>query len=136
MQTGLGDLDTDRLIRAVDSVMQLKGIKLSEEPEILVNIQSQSFYTPQNSSVGVGVGGTGGNVGGGVSIGVPLGGRSLERELVFDFVDSQKNQLFWQAVSVSNLSDNAAPATREKKIKEIVDKVFASYPPIKKSKKK
>ncbi|MGI9546720.1 MAG: DUF4136 domain-containing protein [Flavobacteriaceae bacterium] len=133
MATGLSDLDTKRLVEAIDSMMQTKGIKLSEEPEFLINIQSQSFYSPSNSSVGVGVGGTGGNVGGGVSIGVPLGGNSLERELVFDLVDTQKNQLFWQAISVSNLSDNAAPATREKKIYEIVNKVFAKYPPIKKS---
>lgn len=135
METGLSDLDTKRIIEAVDSLMQIKGIKLSEEPEFLVNIQSQSFYSPQNGSVGVGVGGTGGNVGGGVSIGVPLGSRSIERELVFDLVDTQKNQLFWQAVSVSNLSDNVTPATREKKINEIVNKVFAKYPPIKKNQK-
>ncbi len=129
METGLSDLDTRRLIHAVDSLMQQRGIKLSEEPEFLINIQSQSFYKPQNSAVGVGVGGTGRNVGGGVSIGVPIGGSSLERELIFDFVDSQKNQLFWQAVSLSNLSDNAAPSTREKKIKEIVNKVLSKYPP-------
>ena len=129
MDTGLNNLDTNRLIDAVDSVMQQKGIKLSEEPEFLINIQSQSFYQPQKSTVGVGMGGTGGNVGGGVSIGVPVGGNSLERELVFDFVDTQKNQLFWQAVSTSNLSENADPMTREKKINEIVTKVFSKYPP-------
>ena len=129
MYTGLSDLDTKRLINAVDSVMQQNGIKLAEEPEFLINIQSQSFYNPQNSSVGVGVGGTSGNVGGGVSIGVPVGGNSLERELIFDFVDSQKNQLFWQAISTSNLNENADPLTREKKINEIVNKVFSKYPP-------
>ena len=129
MDTGLNNLDTNRLIDAIDSVMQQKGIKLAEEPEFLINIQSQSYYKPQNSSVGLGVGGTGGNVGGGVSIGVPVGGNSLERELVFDFVDSQKNQLFWQAISISNLNENADPITRERKIDEIVAKVFSKYPP-------
>lgn len=132
METGLSDLDTQRLIEAMDLMMQQKGIKLSEEPEFLINIQSQSFYNAQRSSVGVGVGGTGGNVGGGVSIGVPIGGGSLERELVFDFVDAQKNQLFWQAISLSNLSENAAPETRERKINEIVAKVFTQYPPVRK----
>ncbi len=132
LNTGLSNLDNERLLDAVDSVMQVKGIKLSEEPEFLINIQSQDYFKPQNSSLGVGVGGTGSNVGGGVSVGVPLGGNSLERELVFDFVDSQKNQLFWQAVTLSNLNEKASPLTREKKIKEIVSKVFAKYPPVRK----
>ena len=129
IDTGLSNLDAKRLFRAVDSVLQQKGIKLSEEPEFLINIQGQSFYNPQNSSVGVGVGGTGGNVGGGVSIGIPVGSRTMERELIFDFVDSEKNQLFWQAISSSNISENASPATREKKINEMVAKVFSKYPP-------
>ena len=132
MNTGLNNLDTNRLIDAIDSVMQQKGIKLSEEPEFLINIQSQSFYNPETSSVGVGVGGTGGNVGGGVSVGIPIGSRSLERELVFDFVDVEKNQLFWQCVSSSSYNENASPEAKERKINEIVNKVFAKYPPAKK----
>ena len=132
MNTGLNNLDTNRLIDAIDSVMQQKGIKLSEEPEFLINIQSQSFYNPETSSVGVGVGGTGGDVGGGVSVGIPIGSRSLKRELVFDFVDIEKNQLFWQCVSSSSYNENASPETKERKINEIVNKVFAQYPPAKK----
>ena len=132
MDTGLNNLDTNRLIDAIDAVMQQKGIKLSEEPEFLINIQSQSFYNPQSSSVGVGVGGTGGDVGGGVSVGIPIGSRSLERELVFDFVDVQKNQLFWQCVSSSNYNENSSPEVKERKINEIVAKVFSQYPPAKK----
>ena len=132
MNTGLNNLDTNRLIDAVDSVMQQKGIKLSEEPEFLINIESQSYYNPQTSSVGVGVGGTGGDVGGGVSIGVPIGGNSPERELVFDLVDVDKNQLFWQCVSSSTYNEKASPEVKERKINEIVSKVFAKYPPAKK----
>jgi hypothetical protein len=129
MDSGLSNLDNQRLLDAVDSLMQARGIKLSEEPEFLINIQSQSYYKPQNSSLGVGMGGTNGNVGGGVSVGVPLGGNSLERELVIDFVDNQKNELFWQAITLSNLRENESPISREKKINEIVAKVFAKYPP-------
>ena len=137
MLTGLSDLDSKRLFNAIDSTMQMRGILLSEEPDFYINIQSKSFTTPSNSTVGVGVGGTSGNVGGGVSIGVPLGGSNLERELIFDLVDSQKDALFWQAISLSNFSENNSPRTREKKLYEIVAKVFSKYPPvIKKGKKK
>jgi hypothetical protein len=46
-----------------------------------------------------------------------------------DLVDSQKDVLIWQAVSSSNFRDNAAPATREKQLREIVRKVFGKFPP-------
>ncbi|MGB5204429.1 DUF4136 domain-containing protein [Eudoraea sp.] len=137
METGLSDLDSKRLYNAIDSTMQLRGILLSEEPDFYINIQSKSFITPNNSTVGVGIGGTSGNVGGGVSLGVPLGGSNLERELIFDLVDSQKDALFWQAISLSNFNENSSPGTREKKLYEIVTKVFSKYPPvIKKANKK
>jgi len=137
MQTGLSDLDSKRLFNAIDSTMQMRGILLSEEPDFYINIQSKSYVIPNNSTVGVGIGGTSGNVGGGVSIGVPVGGSNLERELIFDLVDSQKDALFWQAISLSNFSENNSPGAREKKLYEIVAKVFSKYPPvIKKGKNK
>ncbi len=129
METGMNDLDTNRLTEAIDSLMQQRGIRLSEEPEFLINIQSQWYYSASNSSVGVGVGGTGGNVGGGVSVGIPVGSGSVERELVFDLVDSAKDQLFWQAKSTSSFNESWDPETREKKLREIVNKVFSQYPP-------
>ncbi len=137
MQTGLSDLDSKRLFNAIDSTMQMGGILLAEEPDFYINIQSKSFVTENNSTVGVGIGGTGSNVGGGVSLGVPVGGSNLKRELIFDLVDSQKDALFWQAISLSNFSENNSPRTREKKLYEIVAKVFSKYPPvIKKGKNK
>lgn len=136
MQTGLSDLDSKRLYNAIDSTMRMSGILLSEEPDFYINIQSNSYVTPNNSTVGVGIGGTGSNVGGGVSIGVPIGGANLERELIFDLVDSQRDALIWQATSLSNFSENNSPNTRERKLYEIVAKVFSKYPPVQKNTKK
>tara|TARA_R110002051_G_scaffold107681_2_gene180591 strand:+ start:2776 stop:3297 length:522 start_codon:yes stop_codon:yes gene_type:complete len=129
METGLSGLDTKRMLVLVDSTMQAKGIKLSEEPDFYIHIQSDSFRSAQNNNVGVGVGGGGGNVGGGISIGLPLGQPKLEREIRFDFVDSQKDVLFWEASSVSGFKENVSPEIREQKLREIVTKVFEKYPP-------
>jgi len=129
MQTGLSELDTKRLLIALDSVLQTKGIQSSEEPDFLINIESREFQMPQNKSVGIGVGGGGRNVGGGVSIGVPIGSPNREREIIFDFIDTQKDALFWQAITSSNYRENASPLTREKILIEIVGKVMAKYPP-------
>ncbi len=132
MDTGLSQLDTKRLLRAVDSVMQIQGLNVSLKPDFYINIQSQVYRDAPSPSVGVGMGGTGGNVGGGISVGVPIGGSGLSREIVFDFVDAELDALFWQAVSNSNFRDNASPSTRERVLREVVAKVFSKYPPSKK----
>ncbi|HMB62074.1 MAG TPA: DUF4136 domain-containing protein [Eudoraea sp.] len=129
METGMSDLDINRLLQAIDSTMQQKGILFSEEPEFFINIQSRAFRNLQNSSVGVGVGGTGRNVGGGVSIGLPIGRPNVETEIIFDLVDSQKDALIWQAVSESTFREGASPSVKKEKLKEIVAKVFSRFPP-------
>ncbi len=129
METGMSQLDAKRLLRAVDSTMQQKGILFSEEPDLLINIQSRAFRSPQNNTVGVGVGGTGRNVGGGVSVGLPLGRPNMEREIIFDLIDSQRDALIWQAVGESAFREGASPSVKEEKLGEIVAKVFSKYPP-------
>jgi hypothetical protein len=129
MDTGLSQLDTKRLLGAVDSVMQIKGLSISQEPDFYINIQSSVYRDAVSPSVGVGMGGTGRNVGGGISVGVPLGGNGMSREIVFDFVDAELDALFWQAVSSSNHRENASPSTRERVLRDVVVKVFSKYPP-------
>ncbi|QLG47275.1 DUF4136 domain-containing protein [Costertonia aggregata] len=129
METGLSEFDTRRLLRVLDNEMQSKGILLSEEPDFLINITSNTFQGAQNNSVGVGLGGGGRNVGGGVSIGIPVGQPKLERQIRFDFVDSQKDALFWSAQSESAFKEDVTPEIREQKLREIVQKVLSKYPP-------
>jgi len=129
IETGLSALDEKRLFRVLDSTLQTKGFLLSEEPDFLVNILSQEFRNASQSAVGVGVGGTNRNVGGGVSIGIPVGSSQLERSIQFDFVDAQKNALFWQAISESGFRPNASPSVREGQLRKVVDKVFSKFPP-------
>ena len=129
MLTGLSDLDNKRLLTAVDQNMASKGILLSEEPDFLINIQSRSSQMPRNNSVGVGLGGGGRGLGGGVSMGIPVGQPGLELEIQFDFVDTQKQTLFWQGISRGPFNESLTPVAREQKLKGIVDKVFSKYPP-------
>ncbi|PCJ94605.1 MAG: hypothetical protein COA50_12680 [Flavobacteriaceae bacterium] len=129
INSGLNELDGRRLIRAVDSIMTSKGLLLSEEPDFYINIFSDAYVKPNNSSIGIGVGGTGRNIGGGVSMGVPIGGSQLLRQIQFDFIDSQKDMLFWNASVKSGFRDNGSPNEKEKIIRQLVAKAFAKYPP-------
>ncbi len=128
MESGLSQLDEKRLLKVLDSTLRAKGYLLSEEPDFLINIESGSYRNAPSNNVGVGIGGTGGRVGGGVSVGLPISS-GPKREIQFDFVDSQKNALFWQAVSASGYRENGSPSVREAQLKKVVDKVFTKFPP-------
>ena len=129
MVSGLSQLDEKRLIRSVDSLMQARGYELSESPDLYINFKSSSRPKPVNSSVGIGIGGTNRNIGGGVSVGIPLGQQDQYREIIFDIVDVVNDELIWQAVSETTISESMSPAVREAHMKALVDKVFSKYPP-------
>ena len=130
MQTGLSQLDTKRLVRAIDAKLATMGLTRSDNPDFYIDIQSQDVQNRSNTNIGVGAGGTGRNVGGGVSVGIPLGGNQHTRELVIDFVEKkQSEKLFWQAVSESTYKPNASPEKREADFAKLVEKIFSGYPP-------
>lgn len=129
LETGLSELDTKRLLNAMDEALKVKGFTLSSTPDLFINITSSEFQESQNSTVGVGVGGGGRNVGGGISIGIPIGQQNVNRQIVFDFIDENGIGLFWQAVCESSFKPNAKPEQSESRLKAIVDKVLAGYPP-------
>lgn len=128
INTGLSELDNKRLFSAFDTKMQDMGFAKSDNPDFLVDIRSSTYQDTQQSNVGIGVGGTGGDVGGGVSVGIPLGYSNLNREIIFNFVDQDKG-LIWQAISAGTLSSSATPTEREDFLQRIVDKVLDGYPP-------
>lgn len=130
MKTGLSQLDTKRLMRAIDAKLATMGLSRSDNPDFYIDIQSQDVLNRNNSTVGVGAGGGSGGSFGGVSVGIPLGGNQNTRELVIDFVDKKQNErLFWQAVSESTYKQNASPEQREAAFTKLVEKIFSGYPP-------
>jgi hypothetical protein len=129
METGLSQLDERRLMNALSATLQSKGLLFSEEPDMLINIQSTVLRGQANNAVGVGLGGGGGAVGGGISVGIPVGGPNLSREVIIDIVDAKKDLLIWQANSESPFKEGDTPAVKEKKMQELVVKIFEKYPP-------
>ncbi|MCB0382017.1 MAG: DUF4136 domain-containing protein [Psychroserpens sp.] len=129
LNTGLSELDTKRLLDALDDALESKGFLLAESPDFFIDIKSSEYQETSRNNVGVGLGGTGRNVGGGISIGIPVGQQKLNRQIIFEFVDEHKTGLFWQAVSESSYSPNATPEKREALFKAIVAKVLNGFPP-------
>ena len=128
-ETGLSDLDNKRLFQILEETLPTKGLQYSSTPDFYIQIGSAEYQDQQRNTVGVGVGGSGRNVGGGISIGIPVGKSTVNRQIVFEFIDAQSNVLFWEAVSESKYNPNTSPEKREAILKTIVDKVLEKYPP-------
>lgn len=129
IESGLSELDFNRLVSALDKGMSAKGYTLSDDPDFYVDIKSTEFRNANTNNVGVGVGGGGRNVGGGISVGIPLNSNKLNRQIVLDFVDKDRTKLFWQAVSESAYNPNAKPEKREADFMTLVNKILSQYPP-------
>lgn len=129
LNTGLSELDTKRLLDALDEALAANGYALAENPDFYIDIKSNEYQEQSRNNVGVGVGGTGRNIGGGISIGIPVGQNKINRQIVFEFVDENKTGLFWQATSESSFSPNASPEKREALFTAIVTKVLEGFPP-------
>ncbi|OIQ28092.1 MAG: hypothetical protein BM564_10205 [Bacteroidetes bacterium MedPE-SWsnd-G2] len=129
IDSGLTELDEQRLIYAIDSILEQKSFVKSETPDFLINIQSQTFQSAERSSVSVGIGGGGGNVGGGVSVGIPVGEGQLDREVVFEFLDAKTQSLFWHAIGKQSIPNKTTPELREQIIKDVASEILSVYPP-------
>lgn len=129
LQTGMNQLDEQRLVNILEEQMSQKGFSKSEDPQIYVNFYSTEYQTPTRNSVGIGVGGTGRNVGVGISGGIPIGGPENYRRVTFDFIDAQKDILIWQAVVEGKFDLNTSPEKRAEQLRSMVEEALEGYPP-------
>lgn len=129
MDTGLSDLDEDRLLAAIDSVLQGKGLEKSTNPDFKINFYADYFETPSRNSLGIGIGGGGGNVGVGVSGGIPIGGIKSYLNLTLEFIEHPSNVLFWQGVAEARFNPNMAPGQRSAYFHTLAAGVLENYPP-------
>ncbi len=129
LETGMNQLDEQRLVSILAELLAQKGFSTSQEPQIYVNFYSTEYQTPTRNSVGIGVGGSGRNVGVGISGGIPIGGPENYRKVTFDFIDVQKDVLIWQAVVEGKFDNNTSPEKRSERLKIMVEEALKGYPP-------
>ncbi len=129
LKTGLSDLDTKRLLDATDKALEAKGFSKTDSPQFYVNFKSQKYQTPSRTGVGVGVGN------GPISIGgtIPVGRPDQHLQLTVDFVDVQKDELFWQAEADDTQNSEQTPENRMSFFTVMIQKALSKYPPVKKN---
>ncbi|WP_299160816.1 DUF4136 domain-containing protein [uncultured Tenacibaculum sp.] len=130
---GLNELDVKRVTNELANKLQQKGMRLSETPDIYINVLSKQSKSERRNSIGVGIGG-GGNVGFGISGGIPIGSRKVNQELIIDFVESKKDELIWQGIANSELKQRSTPEERVMHYSKVITEILKGYPPKKASK--
>jgi hypothetical protein len=125
---GLNELDVKRITNELINRLQQKGMKLSDVPDIYINILSKESEVINRNTIGLGIGG-GGSVGFGISGGIPIGSKKINQQLTIDFVESKKNELIWQGIADSEIKERTTPQERILHYKKVIEKMLASYPP-------
>jgi hypothetical protein len=129
METGLTTLDERRLIRALDTILHERRYRKAERPDFLIDIKGLTSRTSNQSSVGVGVGSTGGNTVGTVGINVPLNSYQTYDEMMIEFVDETNERTFWVADLNVILTTSNEPEQRYNFFKKLAEKILRHYPP-------
>jgi hypothetical protein len=126
-QAEISTLDKKRILRAINSELAAKGLNKNESPDLLVSI-----FTKENQRVDVynnyygwgwgwnpyWYGGWGSSV-----------STSTEGSLFIDLIDAKTNELVWQGLGTAQLITNGNIEKKEKRIREIVQKILMKFPP-------
>ncbi|MDA7808160.1 DUF4136 domain-containing protein [Flavobacteriaceae bacterium] len=129
----ISDLDKRRILRALDTQMNLKGLSKSETPDLLIGFSTQAkekIYVNTWNNLG---GGGGGGGGGGFN---PWfwGGPSYntvssqtEGTLYVNIIDATTKQLVWQGKGRGGISESVK--NRDERIALFVKEIVENYPP-------
>ena len=133
----ISDLDKRRILRAIKDEMNAKGMVISENPDLLVNIftksrekidvYNNSYYGWYPYYYGYGYGYYGGGFGHG--FGYNNVSTSTEGTLFIDLIDTNKKELVWQGIGTGVLSYSKNIDKKEARIREFVSMIMAIYPP-------
>jgi len=131
LKLGIGDLNRDRMINAVDAEMAARGFTKSDNPDALIDLvvkaKERTEATATNMG-GYGYGRYGYGYGGGFSTTSINYDTYVDGTLFINLVDKTTEKLVWQGRGTKTLDENASPEKRESNIKTAVKMIFAKYP--------
>ncbi|CAM1361445.1 conserved exported protein of unknown function [Tenacibaculum soleae] len=126
---GLNELDVKRITNEITKGLQQKGMTLSENPDMYVNIISNKNTSTKRNRIGIGLGSGGRNVGFGISGGIPIESKKINEELIVDFVASKNDELLWQGVLNGEMKERSSPQEKKAHYKKVIEKILMNYPP-------
>lgn len=123
----ISDLDKKRILRAIESELMAKGMTKSDTPSLLVSIftKERERVDVYNNNFGYGWGWSPWYYG---SYNTSNISRTTEGTLYIDLIDAKTNNLVWQGMGSADLVTSNMEK-KDERIREIVKKILAEYPP-------
>jgi hypothetical protein len=123
----ISDLDKRRILKAIESELLAKGLTISEDPDVLVNIFTKSrqkvdVYNNNSMYFGWHPWYYGPNFGTHIS-------KYTEGTLFVDLIDAKTKELAWQGIGSGALNTSGNVTKNEERIKEFVAEIMTKYPP-------
>ncbi|MFM1879222.1 MAG: hypothetical protein RLZZ241_2088 [Bacteroidota bacterium] len=132
----ISDLDKKRILRSIESELNLKGYQKSETPDLLVSIftterERINVYNNLGWSAGWGYGwGWGWSPWAwGGAWNRPVVSSQIEGSLYIDLIDAKSKELIWQGKGSGVLLQTGQVEKREARIQEFVAQILSKFPP-------
>ncbi len=129
---GLGDLNRDRIIKAVENEMSAKGFTMAEDPDLVVDmhLKAKQKVDATATTSGYGYGGPWRyGYGGGFSTTQVSYNEYTEGTLFINLVDMSTEKIVWQGIGTKTLDESANAQKREDNINYSIKQIFTNYPP-------
>lgn len=124
----LNDIDKDRVLNEVSKQLQMKGMSVADNPDLIINVKANHKKIRDiNTGSPYGMYGWGGPFGWGVGMNRTWSSNYNEGALILDFIEARSNKLVWQGIG-SGISVDS-PRSKQKQIPQIVAEIMANYPP-------
>ena len=125
---GIGDLNRDRLLSAIDAQMAARGFTKSDSPDALVDLivkaQERTQATATNTGGYYGRYGWGG----GMSTTTIDYDQYVDGTLFVNLIDKSTEKMVWQGRATKTLDENASAEKQETNINNAVKMIFEKFP--------
>ena len=132
----IGDLNRDRVLKAVETELAAKGFTKSDNPDTWVDLHVKAEQKMDATATTTPTYGYGGpwryGYGGGFSTTQIDYNQYIEGTLFVNLVDKSTEKIVWQGRATKTLDEDASAEKREANINSAVKQIFTKYPPAKK----
>jgi len=129
-QLGVSDLNRDRIMKAVDNEMDVKGFSKANNPDVLVDIYLKSQQKVDATAYISGMGGPWRyGYGGGFSTTHVSYNEYTEGTLFVNLVDMSSEKMVWQGIGKKAIDESADSKKRDKIISWTIQQIYMNYPP-------
>ncbi len=131
----IDQLNAERLMKAVEAELALKGFSPSSTPDVLVDVHiktQQRVEAVANTTGGGYRYGYYGYGGMGMSQTTINYNEYTDGSLFISLIDAKTEKLAWQGVGSKTIAEGISPEKREQNINYAVKMILAKYPPVKK----